>query len=83
MHYFIPSLTHDHEDDGANDHENGLDKVCPDDCRKAASDAKESGQDQQDQDGQVEPRGPGEPHRVFDEKGAGVKVSLVRDHCTM
>ena len=40
----VRQFTHDHEDDGTDDHEYGLGEVGPDDGRQTSGDAKESGQ---------------------------------------
>ena len=66
-HFLKKHFTHDHQDESSNDHEDSLNKVCPNDCGKTSGDTKESGQDEKNQDGDVEARLAGEPHRVFDE----------------
>ena len=47
-------LTDSCEYEGADDHEDGLDKVCPDDGRESAGHREEAGDPQQDQDGDVD-----------------------------
>ena len=48
------TLTHDHEDDGSEDHQDGLDEVGPHDGREASGNAEGRSQYEQDQNGKVQ-----------------------------
>lgn len=73
-----PVLTHAHECTGAGNHENGLDKVGPDDGREPSGDGEDGSNGQQDQDADVHPLIAVFVQRLLDEQRPGVEVSLTR-----
>ena len=52
--FSFPSLTDACEYECADDHEDGLHEVCPDDGRESSGHREEAGDPQQDQDGDVD-----------------------------
>ena len=72
--YLLP--TQDGEDDGPDDHEDGLDEVSPDDGGEAPGHREQRGDGEQDQDGDVDGAVTLEPGGLRDEESARVQVSL-------
>ena len=66
-----------HEDEGSNHHEDGLDKVSPDDRRQSTTYCENSSNDKKNQDGQVEARFSFQSKSQFDVESTGQKISLV------
>ena len=73
-------LTDSRDDAGSQDHEDGGDEVCPDDCGESAKGREDPGDGQEDEGGGVD--GPVAVHhqlgRVDDEEGPGEEVGLER-----
>ena len=72
--YLLP--TQGGEDDGPDDHEDGLDEVSPDDGGEAPGHREQRGDGEQDQDGDVDGAVTLEPGGLRDEESARVQVSL-------
>ena len=71
-----PGLTQRRQDDGADDHENCLDEVGPDDRGEAPGHGEQGRDGEQDQDGDVDGAVTFKPGGLGDEQSPSVQVSL-------
>ena len=69
-------LTDATEYEGPHNHEHSLDKVSPDDSRESSRDGEETGNAEQDDDGDVDGSVALDLGGLGDEQGAGKQVSL-------
>ena len=69
-------LTHSHEDEGSNEHDDGLNEISPDDSRQAAGDGKQRRNGQQNADGNVQAAVTFQSHGLFYENGSGEQIGL-------
>ncbi len=74
----LTKLTLEHDDECADDHEYGLDEVCPDDGGEPAKDGEEGGQREEDEDGHVEAAKARQPKGQLDEQSASIQIGLQR-----
>ena len=51
---YISALTCNHEPKCANDHDDGLDEICPNDSSQTSYNGEQGGDDEQHNDGQVD-----------------------------
>lgn len=70
-------LTDNHEDEGANDHEDSLHKVSPHDGGESTSDGEKSRDCQEEEDAEVQPLGRGLVQSKLNEQCASVQISLL------
>lgn len=68
--------TEDSEDNGPDDHENSLYEVCPDDSSETTSNREETGNGQEEQDGEVDRTVTLKPCGLGDEESTSIQVSL-------